>query len=97
LFDRDKVKQRVRRGFLNHIVTPVGRKEKELVLHYTNHDKATIYATYPIASLESITVKDLISSIPCNNNGPKDGAAFPITLLVDTQEVLDDTEDGTFL
>ena len=39
---------------------------------------------------------DLIASIPRDNNGPIDGAAFPITLVIDTRDCFSAT-DGEFM
>jgi hypothetical protein len=82
LFDRDVVKQRVRNGFLVVNAHHVREGADEVILNYTNHDGSTVYATYPKDDLPSVTVADLIGSIPRDSNGPKEGAAFPVILVV---------------
>ena len=89
LFDRNVVRARVRNGFRIPTVHFVRSGSEEVILNYTNHqDKSIVYATYPMAELASVTVADLIESLPRDKNGLKKEAAFPVLLVVSTRPVL---------
>lgn len=93
LYDLKEIKDRVRSGFCRSVAREVRSERKEIILVYRNYnDTKKSYQQFSMDSLSQYKVKDIISSIPTDNNGLVDGACFPITIYVeavDTGGVLD--------
>ena len=96
IYSDSNVRSRVRSGFNATTKREVESGRKELVLTYRNHANERVYFQYPVKDLFMYNVSDLIESIPRDNNGPIDGAAFPITLVIETRDCFSDT-DGEFM
>ena len=82
--------------FRSETKSAVESGRKELILTYRNFTNERVYCQYLVEDLFLYRIRDLIASIPRDNNGPIDGAAFPITLVIDTRDCFSDT-DGEFM
>ena len=96
IYNNSNVKARVRNGFNSETKRAVESGKKELILTYRNFTNERVYCQYLVKDLFLYRIRDLIASIPRDNNGPIDGAAFPITLVIDTRDCFAET-DGEFM
>ena len=88
LYNAQGVRVTVRSQFRYSVRTAVRNGTRELVLEYKNHKNGAVYCVFPVRDLATVKVSDLIGSIPHNNTGPIDGAAFPIVLSLKVQSVV---------
>ena len=88
LYNSEEVKTQVRNSFNNETFQAVLNGEVELVLNHKNHTTERHCQQLPVKTLDKVSVVDLIASIPRDNKGPLDGAAFPVTLCFGTRDII---------
>ena len=62
--------------------------------HVNNDDHSQVFHTIPFKEFGDYTVADLWVSLPRDNKGILKGAAFPVVLLLDWEEVFPVSNEG---
>ena len=85
----------LRKGWKPGVKDDLKKGKKTIILTHTNNKNRSIqYARYRGADLQDIGVGPMWWNLPKDNNGFLDGAAFPILLMVDAEDVIDDGSES---
>ena len=80
----------LRSGFDKSTYHAVKKGTKEPVIsHCNNKDHSIQYLSVPRSTFALHTARDIIATLPKDNNGYLDGAAFPVLLLLSIEDVPD--------
>ena len=99
IYDKSYVKAAVRRGYSKEDRDAVHKGRKHIVLEHTNHMNGQIYRSIPPMHLSTTTIQQIWKSLPFNQSGFLDGAAFPVQFNIVMREIpqygySSDGEDG---